>query len=135
MIPITERYCEQHKKEKSIRHKEYDATARDQKSKEFYNSGEWLKTRSDVLDLDNHIDVFVYMTEGTIIKADTVHHIEELKNNWGLRLDKKNLISLSSKTHGKIEKMYKKDAKSTKNLLKKILAQYRKMLGYAELSQ
>ena len=57
------------------RYRIYDQNARNQKSKTFYDSREWQLTRSDILSACG-IDVYVYMTEGVILAADTVHHIK-----------------------------------------------------------
>ena len=66
------------------RYRIYDQNARDQKSKTFYDSREWQLTRSDILSACG-IDVYVYMTEGVILAADTVHHIIPLKEAWDKR--------------------------------------------------
>lgn len=107
------------------RHKEYDKYTRDKKSTSFYNSKEWELTREAVLVLDKGIDVYLYMTAGEIVLADTVHHINPLKDNWNRRCDKDNLMSLSSDTHSMIEKMYLKDKQGTMKMLYEILERYR----------
>ena len=53
--------------------------------------------------------MYVYMTEGVILAADTVHHIIPLKEAWDKRCDKQNLMPLHHDTHSKIEQMYKKE--------------------------
>lgn len=105
------------------RYRIYDQNARDQKSKTFYDSREWQLTRSDILSACG-IDVYVYMTEGVILAADTVHHIIPLKEAWDKRCDKQNLIPLHHDTHSKIEQMYKKEKPVMEKKLAKMLVDF-----------
>ena len=61
--------------------------------------------RQRVLDLDK-IDVYLYMTQGRVVPADTVHHIVPLKSDWNKRLDINNLMSLHHDTHSTLEREY-----------------------------
>ena len=63
---------------------------RDSRSKKFYDSEEWRRTKQRVLDLDG-MDVYEYMTTGRIIAPDTVHHVIPLRDDWSLRCDPSNL--------------------------------------------
>jgi len=110
------------------RHKEYDKYTRDNRSTSFYNSKEWELTRGAVLALDKGIDVYEYMTNGDVLLADTVHHIDPLKDNWDRRCDIENLMSLSSDTHSMIEQMYLKDKQGTMRKLYEVLEVYRDKL-------
>ena len=68
----------------------------------------------------------MYVTQGKVIPADTVHHIIPLREDWNRRLDSGNLMSLHHDTHSMIEREY--SALGTKVMaprLKKILADYR----------
>jgi len=65
------------------------------------------------------------MTTGELIIANTVHHIEPLKDDWTRRTDIDNLISLSNDTHSEIEAMYKKDKQGTMKMLNDMLWRYR----------
>ncbi len=107
------------------RHREYDRYSRDRKSKDFYNSREWLKKRADVMEIDDGIDVYVYMTTGEIVLADTVHHIIPLRDDWEKRLDETNLMSLNHDTHSIIEQQYKKNKPEMIKKLQKMLTEYR----------
>lgn len=111
------------------RHKEYDKYSRDNKSKQYYRSNEWRASRAVALELDQGIDVYLFMTEGIVKIADTVHHIAPLRDNWESRNDINNLMSLHHDTHSTIEKMYKKDRTGTEKLLKKMLLEYRSRGG------
>lgn len=108
------------------RHQEYDRYSRDKKSKEFYNGQEWINARAAALDADGGIDVYLYMTQGMVVAADSVHHIVPLKEDWSLRVDLSNLISLHHDTHSRIEAMYKQDKTGTQEALRKMLEEYRR---------
>ena len=108
------------------RYRTYDQNVRDQKSKTFYNSREWKLTRSDILSACE-IDVYVYMTEGVILAADTVHHIIPLKE----ACDKQNLMPLHHDTHSKIEQMYKKEKPMMEKKLAKMLVDFYTQTGGA----
>lgn len=111
------------------RHKEYDKYSRDRRSKQYYNSREWEAVREHVLQLDEGIDVYVYMTQGIVIRADTVHHIVPLKENWSLRSNEDNLISLNHDTHSMIEQQYRKNKNEMQEALKAMVQQYRSEKG------
>lgn len=111
------------------RHKEYDKYSRDRRSKQYYNSREWEVVREHVLQLDEGIDVYVYMTQDIVIRADTVHHIVPLKENWSLRSNEDNLISLNHDTHSIIEQQYRKNKNEMQEALKAMVQQYRSEKG------
>lgn len=110
------------------RHREYDRYSRDNKSKKFYDSVEWQRSRENVLELDQYIDVYMYMTEGVMIRADTVHHIIPLRDDWNKRNDPDNLMSLNHDTHSKIEQLYKADKEKMQIELQEMLTEYRKLV-------
>lgn len=107
------------------RHKEYDRLYRDKKAKDFYHSQEWQQARENVLNLDGEIDVYCYMMTGEIKLADTVHHIEPLRDAWEKRLDTDNLMSLNHSTHSEIERLYSEDKQGMMERLKEMLRAYR----------
>lgn len=107
------------------RHREYDQYYRDKKSKKIYSGGMWEHARNEALRLDGGIDVYVYMTKGEIVIADTVHHIIPLKDDWGLAYDIDNLMSLHHDTHSIIEQEYKKDKKKIQTELTAMLREFR----------
>lgn len=111
------------------RHKEYDRYSRDKKSKQYYDSREWEKARASALDADEHIDVYLFMTEGRIEIADSVHHIIPLKEAWEERNSLGNLISLNHDTHSMIEQMYKKNRAEIQKLLQDMIEEYRSRTG------
>jgi 5-methylcytosine-specific restriction endonuclease McrA len=107
------------------RHKEYDKYSRDKQSDAFYHSNEWILTRDEVLRIDKGIDVYIFMTTGEIVAADTVHHVIEFKTDKTKALDINNLISLSNSTHAMIHQLYKKDKEKIQQILFSIIKQYR----------
>lgn len=111
------------------RHREYDRYSRDRRRKQFYDSKEWSLSRSAAMEADGGIDVYLFMTEGKIEAADTVHHIIPLQDEWQKRLDIDNLMSLRHDTHSMIEKMYKKDKTGIEKKLQKMLLEYRSRGG------
>lgn len=110
------------------RHQEYDRYSRDKKSKQYYNSKEWELARAAALETDGGIDVYMFMTTGQIVLADTAHHIIPLKDDWNKRNDIENLMSLHHDTHSLIEKKYKKDKNQMQIELKEMLSKYRAMI-------
>jgi hypothetical protein len=108
-------------------YREYDRNRRDEKSRSFYHSKEWERKRAHVLGLDEGLDVYLYMKSGEAVPADTVHHIEPLRDCWEKRLDDDNLVSLSHGTHAEIEQMYKNDKAGAMEELKRMTARYRAM--------
>lgn len=81
------------------------------------------------MQLDEGIDVYVYMTQGIVIRADTVHHIVPLRENWSLRNNVNNLISLNHDTHSMIEQQYRKNKNEMQEELKAMVQHYRSEKG------
>lgn len=115
LVPYGVRYCKAHTIDRTAenreRHKEYDAHCRNQTAKAFYNSSEWKAARTRALARDTGIDIYLYITEGKVVPADTVHHIIELMEDYSKRCDLDNLISISEATHSMISKAYKDERK------------------------
>lgn len=111
-----------------VRHKEYDRYSRDKKSKQYYDSSEWSRSRTAALEADQSYDVYIFMTEGRILGADTVHHIIPLKEDWNKRNNMENLMSLHHDTHSFIETLYRKDKEKIQKELQQMLIEYRKLV-------
>ena len=79
----TGRYCEKHqaeeKKQRAEANRCYDRYLRDKQLEAFYKSIAWIRTREFVLNKYNHIDLYDYYINNKVTKANTVHHIIELK--------------------------------------------------------
>ncbi|WP_257279271.1 hypothetical protein [Clostridium botulinum] len=133
-------YCEEHihiyEERKTQRNKHYDKRVRHNKDKRytaFYHGKEWGSLREYLLTLYNGIDIYAYYIDNKIVVANTIHHIEEIKDNWDKRLDVGNLFPLSDVTHNKIHALYKKDKKGTQALLRELLEKFRKQFGISPL--
>lgn len=135
LVPYDVRYCKAHTIDKTAenreRHKEYDAHCRNQTAKAFYNSAEWRAARARTLARDTNIDIYLYITEGRVVPADTVHHIVELMEDYSKRLDPDNLISISEPTHSMISKAYKDEAKKAamQQTLRECIQEYKRRLA------
>ncbi|MCY6957948.1 HNH endonuclease [Clostridium brassicae] len=111
LIPQEVKLCEecakkyQENKKESNRH--YDTHVRDRESITFYHGKEWSFTRESIKNRDNGL-CRLCLSDKTIKPMHTVHHIEELKDNWSKRLNKNNLISVCDKCHKVIHAEYKK---------------------------
>ncbi len=132
LVPLGVKYCDAHTvvraAENKERQKAYDTYHRNQEAKAFYNSREWQYTRAAVLARDNNIDIYLYITEGRVIHADTVHHIIELSEDYAKRCDMDNLISVSETTHNAIGVVYndKKKKAYMQEKLRECLREYKK---------
>lgn len=73
------------------------------------------------------MDVYLFMTEGVVVKADSVHHIVPLRDDWTRRCDISNLMSLSHESHSRIEAGYKKDKRGIEERLQAMLIEYRRL--------
>lgn len=117
--------CPCREKARKINYREYDRNQRDRKSYDFYHSTEWQRTREQILMLDDWIDVYLAVTQGIVVAADTVHHIVPLKDDWAKRFEPDNLISLHHDTHTMIEKKYGTEKDAMIGKLTAMLAYYR----------
>ena len=134
LVPQGVKYCAAHTVNKTAenkeRHKEYDAHCRDRKAKAFYNSGEWRAARARALARDTNIDIYLYIMEGKVEPADTVHHIIELSEDYSKRCDLNNLISISEATHSMISKAYTDERKTAQmqHTLRECIREYKRRL-------
>lgn len=71
----------------------------------FYTSWTWRKKRKQILSRDNH-ECQECKKKGKFNKADTVHHIKELKEHPELGLIDNNLISLCNVCHNIIHERF-----------------------------
>ena len=135
LVPQGVRYCAAHTEayaeERRQRHREYDAHCRDQEAKRFYNSAGWKAARARALVRDGGIDIYLYIMEGRVVPADTVHHIVELKEDVSRRHDLDNLISLSEATHGMVSRAYKDTARKAamQQALRECMQEHRRRLA------
>ncbi len=105
LIDIKEKCCNDCKDKLSQRHRIYKKDRKDFLEQKFYTSKEWLKERDIIKNLDNNL-CLMCLDHKELNSMNTVHHIEELKENWSKRFEKDNLISLCESCHQKIHKNY-----------------------------
>lgn len=135
IVPQGVRYCVAHTISKTAenkeRHKEYDSHCRNQTAKAFYNSSEWRAARARALARDTGIDIYLYITKGKVIAADTVHHIIELSEDYSKRCELDNLISISEATHSTISKAYKDATKKEQmqQTLRECIREYKRRIA------
>ncbi|PKE38505.1 HNH endonuclease [Macrococcoides caseolyticum] len=111
----SDRYCEVHSGIAKQKHKEYDRERTDQQEVSFYNSKKWKDVRAAVLQRDFYL-CQQCKRQGITTFGNIVHHIVELKDDWSLRLDMKNLETVCSACHNQEHTKTKKGLNtSTKN--------------------
>lgn len=109
LIPQEIRLCDACEAAKKQRYIDYNEHRRDSKTAAFYTSKEWQRTRGIILSSYDYIDLYAYHVLHEIRRADIVHHITELTEDWARRLDAYNLIPLASGTHNTIHTLYDRD--------------------------
>jgi len=123
VIDAPKSYCDEcEKKIKTIKNQTYDEARKDDKHHKFYYTKEWRRKREYILNLYNYIDLYELHINKRIIRANTVHHIIEIRDDYSKRLDDGNLFPCSSTTHSKLDKLYNNDKAGTQLLLKKMLS-------------
>ncbi|WP_010293547.1 HNH endonuclease [Clostridium senegalense] len=123
LISMKQTYCDKHKKiheeEKRLSNYIYDLTIRDKNSTSFYHSDEWLLTRADIKAKDKGLCVLC-LSNKAITFMELVHHITELKENWELRCEPRNLISLCNSCHNEVHAEYKRSNKHKEDMQHKL---------------
>ncbi|MGJ9381521.1 HNH endonuclease [Salipaludibacillus sp. CF4.18] len=88
------KYCDEHEEHEGITkaesNKQYDMYARDQKSRQFYNSSEWKAVRNVARARVNNL-CEICLNEDVITVADVADHIIPIKVNWNKRLELSNI--------------------------------------------
>lgn len=84
----------------STRHQRYDRGQRDKRSKQFYDSAAWRRTRAEKLARDPLCEGC--KMAGKLTAASHVHHAIEIKVDWDRRLDPDNLVSACHSCHSRI---------------------------------
>ncbi|WIV10534.1 HNH endonuclease signature motif containing protein [Proteiniborus sp. MB09-C3] len=97
------------------RHKDYRLRRTDVDEQKFYNSKPWKVTRQVVISRDNGL-CLLCLYRKLIRSYYTVHHIEELKENWDKRLDFENLICLCESCHQYVHDVYNKSEESKREM-------------------
>lgn len=98
-----ESYCETHTKSAQETRVRNAKKIRDSKLELFYHSVAWRRLRLVALERDNHLCQWCN-NNGTLSKAQVVHHIVEVTVDWSLRLILDNLVSLCHACHNRHHK-------------------------------
>jgi hypothetical protein len=123
--------CDECKKKfeykKKLQNKEgyqnYKNKRSDDKEQKFYVSNDWKFTRDVAKDRDKGL-CKLCDNKGKLSFVNNVHHIEELKDSWELRLNLNNLVCLCGRCHFYVHKKYKmssEDKKAMKQKLKELI--------------
>lgn len=96
-------YCDEHKEEYEIKERERrnrfnSRYNKDNKYNKFYWTKAWKELRDYVLARDNFL-CQECLKHNKITEATDVHHKKKIRENWGLRLDSDNCISLCRECH------------------------------------
>ena len=120
LINRNQKYCSVCEVKENNRHKEYKRYRTDVEEQRFYNSVDWKNIREKIRNKDNGL-CLVCLDNKEIKQMNTVHHIEELKENWDARFYEDNLISVCESCHQKIHKQYRINKHSEQKALKAII--------------
>ena len=99
----------------------YKATRGDKKEQHFYTSADWKLTRDVVKNRDKGL-CKLCQSNDRVSFVNTVHHIEELKDEWSLRMNMSNLICLCDRCHLRVHSGYRLGGESKKEIQEKLKA-------------
>ncbi|MBT2600957.1 MULTISPECIES: HNH endonuclease signature motif containing protein [unclassified Oceanobacillus] len=102
-ILTRETWCESHKKNAQETTRNYNRYNRDDNTEGLYHSGEWRRLRQLALIRDNYLCQRCLKNKKRS-KAQVVHHIIEVKDDWSKRLELDNLESLCHRCHNQHHK-------------------------------
>lgn len=111
-IPQGIALCETCAATAASRHMIYNRQDRSKRSADFYVSRAWRIMRARMIEVFDGWDVVALVVDGKLLKAEEVHHIVELEDDWEKRLDPWNLIPLNADTHKRITAAYKRSKPS-----------------------
>lgn len=114
LIDYDHTYCDEHKSKKNFQKSEYyERKQKDGKYFLFYKSTSWTKL-SKLYRYTNPC-CEICLKEGKIVKVDVVDHIIEIRDDWELRLDESNLMSLCHEHHNRKTRQAQRDRKEPRN--------------------
>lgn len=104
------------------RQKEYDRDNRNKDSQAFYHSRQWQLLQRAAASRANFADEYILHYENRMVQGRIVHHIIPVSERPDLRLNPKNLIYVSDKTHRMIHEQYDKGEQAKKIMQEKLFA-------------
>lgn len=96
-------WCESHKKNQLEITRNYNQYKRDDTINGFYRGTDWQRIRKSALVRDNYLCQRC-LKQKKIQKAQVVHHVVEIKEDWNQRLNLDNLESLCRTCHNRHHK-------------------------------
>lgn len=99
------KYCGRiHPKNFDCGRKPKHGSVTDTEERRFRSSAKWTKMSSSIRERDHYMCVYCKQQEDRITRAEIeVHHIIPVSEDYGLRLDSENLISLCREHHEQAE--------------------------------
>lgn len=114
------KYCSKHRDTDRKKYREYkQRRMRDEEEarrQQFYNSKAWELFRVARAAEQLGIDIYEYYMTGKIVAAENYHHIQEITEAWGRRLDAANVIGLSEANHRRIHTEYERSYKAKRKM-------------------
>ena len=135
LIPQSMKMCGECERRQQSRYVVYNNTRRDRRAAEFYLSKEWRALRPVIMNVYGHVDIYalyVLRELKTLEESDPIHHIIELEEDWGQRLNPLNLIPLKHETHSTITALYKQSnasMRATQKRLRSLIERHFKEAG------
>lgn len=105
LVRPPDRYCREHvawaKQRAAAAQRHYDEHERDPRIVEFYHSPAWQALRLRAMERDAYLCQRC-LRERRITRADTVHHIVPVEQDWSRRLDLSNVESVCRDCHARL---------------------------------
>lgn len=102
------------------RQHEYDRDNRDKSRAAFYNSRQWELLQKSVAARAGYVDEYLKAYRGRIDPGRIAHHIAPIADRPDLKLDGRNIVYVSDKTHRMIHETYKKSLKDKETMMRKL---------------
>ena len=102
------------------RQREYDRDNRNRESAAFYHSKSWKLLQQAVASRAGYTDEYVKFYKGRVQPGRIAHHIAPINERPELRLDGRNIIYVSDKTHQMIHAEYNKGIKEKEEIQRQL---------------
>ena len=102
------------------RQREYDRDNRKRESASFYHSKSWKLLQQAVASRAGYTDEYVKFYKGRVQPGRIAHHIVPINERPELRLDGRNIIYVSDRTHQMIHAEYNKGTKEKEEMQRRL---------------
>ena len=102
------------------RQREYDCEHRNRESASFYHSKSWKLLQQAVASRAGYTDEYLRYYKGRIQQGRIAHHIAPVDERPDLRLDGRNIIYVSDKTHQMIHAEYGKGEREKREMMMRL---------------